>query len=122
MSFKKYTVVLLLFALILCCPNVACKKNKKSKSKNKKSKRKRHDVSDELFDIPSPEDVISEYGVVFSWHAAHGPHVDSDIRWTSETIGRGNEFKVAVMSVKNAVIDNIYSLHFNILTSDNIAS
>jgi len=98
---------LIFFCLVLFSPisakNLKRKRKSKSKTRTKLKKSKNISRTNEyinLFDEPHPGDVISDYAIVFSWHSV-GREVN-DVRWDSPTVGRGNEFKVAVLSCKEA--------------------
>eukprot|EP01041_Mallomonas_annulata_P008439 gene8439-17401_t len=120
MNFKLlFTLTIVLIILIIISDKVDAKKKKKSHSKSKvKNKNKTRSKSetkkrptkynpafneDGIFDVPSPDDIISEYAIVFSWHTkTHTSGPTNDPRWDHSKIGSGNEFRVAVLSCKNA--------------------
>jgi len=102
---KIYSLFLLAIFFSILISNVA-KKRKKSKTNRRRASSNyeiKTNISGSIFDIPSPDDVISEYGIVFSWHSRPSKIGEMiDPRWQHDTIGSGNEFRVAVLSCKNA--------------------
>lgn len=129
----KFITMFTILLLFFCCLSDAKKKKKNAKSKNKssklksikkniKTKKSSIKARDEhyIFDKPNADDdIISEYGIVFSWHSQAESNTKlNDVRWEYKRIGAGNEFRVAVLSCKEAHPEIPIYLFTNLKTID----